>query len=825
MVDLSDLLDDDEEAILHPREIFLTLDRAPAFQFPRDIQTEIMNAWFDTRDQRDSIIKLNVGGGKTLLGLLLLQSCLNEEAGPALYICPDNQLVSQVLYEADQLGIEITKNPKDAGFQAGERICVTNVHTVFNGKSVFGVGQEGIKIPIGSVVVDDAHACLATINDQFKITLKNTHLAYQKIFELMEDALKAQARPRFLDLRDGDPRAVIEAPFWAWQDKADDILEALHAERTSDDLLFSYPLLREVLPLCRCIIGGQKLEIEPIFPPSDLIKSFAKAKRRIYMTATLSDDSILSTHFAADADKLKPPIVPASSQSMGERMILVPQDTNADLEFDDIRRLLVEVAKDHNVVVIVPSEKSARLWKHEANQILTSKDIVAGVDKLRKGHVGITVLINRYDGIDLPGDACRVLAIFDLPEVTSYREAADHTVLSTTDATLRRQVQRIEQGMGRGVRSNDDHCVVFLCGAKLAQRIKSPAGQTMLTPATRAQMDLSAKLTKKLAGATIEDLRDVADQCLNRDKTWIKVSKQTLLKIEADDGLSLDNTAIALRSAFDLARADDPIGAETVLSEAINAADDPDQEAWLKVRLAEIKHMVDPAEAQKVLASAHKTNSSVLKPIKGVTFQKLSPPTSDQAARVQTVHRKRFIDATSRVLEAKSIIADLAFDAERTDEFESALDAFGRYIGLTAQRPEKQLGEGPDNLWAFYGPHYFVIEAKSGATSMQGISKTDLGQLEQSMSWFAEKYTDAVDVTPIMVHHLRKPGPAATAVDGMRIITKSKMDALKSAFTKFCASLGDENVLNDVKRIGALLTAHSFTSSAFVSTYTVPPKS
>jgi replicative superfamily II helicase len=446
MVDLSDLLDDDEEAILHPREIFLTLDRAPAFQFPRDIQTEIMNAWFETRDQRDSIIKLNVGGGKTLVGLLLLQSCLNEGVGPALYVCPDNQLVSQVLDEACELGIETTEDPKDAGFQAGQRICVTNVHKVFNGRSVFGVGQEGIKIPIGSVVVDDAHACLATINDQFKISLKNTHPAYKKIFELMQEALKAQARPRFLDLRDGDPRAVIEVPFWAWQDKADDILEALHAERESDELLFSYPLLREVLPLCRCIIGGQHLEIEPIFPPSDLIKSFAKAKRRIYMTATLSDDSVLSTHFAADADKLKAPIVPKSSQSMGERMILVPQDTNADLEIDDIRQLLVDIAEDHNVVVIVPSDKSARLWKNDAHQILTSKNIVAGVDKLREGHVGLTVLINRYDGIDLPGNACRVLAIFDLPEVTSFREAADHAVLSTTDATLRRLVCSLKSG-------------------------------------------------------------------------------------------------------------------------------------------------------------------------------------------------------------------------------------------------------------------------------------------------------------------------------------------------------------------------------------------
>jgi hypothetical protein len=86
----------------------------------------------------------------------------------------------------------------------------------------------------------------------------------------------------------------------------------------------------------------------------------------------------------------------------------------------------------------------------------------------------LTVLVNRYDGIDLPHDACRVLAIVGLPEVTSYTELTDMAVLSDSQAGLRRQMQRIEQGMGRGVRSNDDYCVVLLIGARLTARVKSP---------------------------------------------------------------------------------------------------------------------------------------------------------------------------------------------------------------------------------------------------------------------------------------------------------------------------------------------------------------
>ena len=52
------------------------------------------------------------------------------------------------------------------------------------------------------------------------------------------------------------------------------------------------------------------------------------------------------------------------------------------------------------------------------DQVLVGDGVADGIEKLQEGHVGLTVLVNRYDGIDLPGDACRVLAIVDLPEVS-----------------------------------------------------------------------------------------------------------------------------------------------------------------------------------------------------------------------------------------------------------------------------------------------------------------------------------------------------------------------------------------------------------------------
>jgi len=820
-IKFDELLDHEEASVVNPRDIFLTLNRDKKFAFPRDIQTEVMKAWFTQRDNPDTVVKLNVGSGKTLVGLLLLQSSLNEGVLPAIYIVPDKQLVDQVLAEAEALGIDATDDPRDTAVQSGEKIAVTTVHRLFNGKSIFGVGNEGVKLKIGAIVIDDVHACIATINEQFRIDLPNTHPAYQAIFDIAKSDLQRQSPARFLDLKNGDPHAIMEIPYWTWLDHQQEILEALHANKGEDELLFCYPLLSGVLPQCRCVMTGQKLEIEPFCPPTDLIMAFSKAKRRIYMTATLADDSALVTHFRVNPEKLSNPIVPISSQSMDERMILMPQELNADFEVNDIRKLLVSLAKKQNVVVIVPSKPVAEAWKADADQILLADNVVDGIAKLRQQHVGLTVLVNRYDGIDLPYDACRVLAIVGLPEVTAYSELTDIAVLSDSQSALQRQMQRIEQGMGRGVRSNDDYCVVVLLGAKLTARVKSPEGTALLTPATQAQLDLSRKVAKQLVDVDLNDLREVIDQCLDRDPDWVKISKKALLKAKTQPGLAIDHKSVAVRTAFDRSRAGDHKAAVEVLRAAVNAASDNDEKAWLLQRAAAIEHHINPAESQRILLAAYKLNPNVLRPLEGVAYQKLSPHTVAQAKAVQKFHQARFLEAADRLLYANQLIDELLFHKIPADRFEAALDAAAEFIGIKSQRPEKLFGEGPDNLWALPTGMFLVIECKNNATSEKGISKADLGQLDQAITWFDTKYP-ASGSTPVVVHPLRTIGDGATAVPGMRVMTEEGLNNLRKSLEAFAKALSDPDTVNNLKKINGLISAYGF-GPEFLKCYTKSP--
>ena len=817
-IDFSDMFDDDDELPLHPRDIFFTLNRDPSFSFPRDIQTEVMNRWFDGRDNADNVIKLNVGSGKTLVGLLLLHSSLNERKGPALYVSPDNQLSQQVMQEAHLLGITVTADPRDADYAAGDKICVVNVHKLFNGKSVFGVGSA--RIDVGTVVIDDAHACVSTITQQFRITLWNTHKAYQKIVATLSGDLRGYNEARFLDIEAGDPHAHMEVPFWSWDSHHTQILRALHEHRGDDELQFAYPLLKELLRQCRCVVGGQRLEIAPHCPATDLIQPFRRATRRIYMTATLADDSVIVTHFGANPNNFATPIVPSSSQSMGERMILMPQELNSDLKTAHLRELLTQLAKEVNVVVIVPSKLAAQDWQDIADQVLVSNEVADGVEKLRVSHVGLTVLVNRYDGIDLPGAACRVLAIVDLPEVSSYADLVDSEVLTGTAVNLHRQLERIEQGMGRGVRSNDDYCAVVLFGAKLTGRLRSADGMAMLTPATSAQLGLSRRIAKKLDKPAISDIKDVVLQCIHRDPDWIKVSKKVLVGLKGDDTLRLDTGKVAIRAAFDKARANQHNEAVAILDAAIDATADGQVKAWLLARKAAFQHPVDADGAQKTLVAAHGMDSGVIKPMYGATYKRLTPSTAKQAAALIANHGSRVSDPTTMKLFADALCDDLQFSAETSGTFEAAINDLAWFIGISGQRPERDYKEGPDNLWALPNNAFLIIECKNGVTSGDGISKRDAGQLGQSVAWFKERYPASTSVA-IIVHSASTLGQGASVVEGMRVIATRHLEKLRNNLRDFAKQLVNPDVASNASEVANRLVQCELNADAFVNAFSV----
>lgn len=801
-----------------PRKIFTTLKRDPRFKRPLDEQSDVLDAWYERRAARDLTIKMNTGGGKTVVGLLCLQSSLNENVKPAVYITPDNFLVAQVLSEARALGISATENEKDPDFIAGRSILVVNVHKLFNGRSVFGVGEK--KIPIGSIVIDDAHACLGVVHDQFGIKARAGSAIYEALIDLFEEHLKAQSPTGLLDIKANDASVVMALPYWAWQANQDDVIRVLHAQRDSAELEWSWPLLKECIPLCTCIFGGAHLEIAPEFVPIDRIPSFASAQRRVYMTATLADDTILVSNFQADASEVAKPIRPKGGGDIGDRMILAPQEINPKYTVEQIKTLVADTAQRINVVVIVPSNSRVEFWKDVADQVLNKDNIQAGVERLRAGHVGVTILINKYDGIDLPGSACELLVIDGLPEVYGLSERLEMLLLDGTKRQLVRQIQRIEQGMGRGVRSSDDHCVVLLLGGKLTQRIHQPEAEEMFSSATRAQIALGREVSAQSRAKSLAELKPILNLCLDQDDKWVQAGRNAIVNAPAVRGGNLDANQVRLRAAFDAARVSRYDVAVEKAQEAVNTESEEKVKGYLKQQLAQYTNFTNTARAQELQLSALSLNPRLLKPIAGTTYSKLCAPAAGQAAAA-VAFMQRFLEGNDLNIWVNGLLDDLDWGEQGSNRFEAAILDLGSFLGFGSERPEEKFGRGPDNLWALGSLKYLVIECKSGAVLTERISKSDTNQLNGSMVWFKEKYDNSCSATPIMVHPKTVFEHAASPPQDLRIVNPDGLKRLRDAIVAFSISLSTTGAFRDTREVEKQLKHHKLSAADILGLCTV----
>ena len=333
---------------LEPAAIYDTLDRASDKGELRPVQAEVLQAWnSDFRSRRDVILKLHTGQGKTLIGLLILQSKLNEGVGPAVYVCPNNYLIDQTCSQARQFGIRyctaVGDLPND--FFDSKSILITSVQKLFNGRSKFGIGNQSIKI--GSLVLDDCHACIDSIRDAFAIRIKRGEPAYQQILDLFSKELELQGAGTFSDIRGGEESALIPVPYWDWREKSQEVTSILQKKVSEEpqkssndsskrtqrpDIWFVWPLVKDIIKDCFCVISGGGLEIIPKLSPLDLFGSYYRASHRVFMSATVTDDSFLVKGLRLASETIRNPLVSKNERWSGEKMILIPSLIHESLD-------------------------------------------------------------------------------------------------------------------------------------------------------------------------------------------------------------------------------------------------------------------------------------------------------------------------------------------------------------------------------------------------------------------------------------------------------------------------------------------------------------
>jgi len=564
-----------------------------------------------------------------------------------------------------------------------------------------------------------------------------------------------------------------------------------------------------------------RLEIKPRFLPIDTIASFSGASRRIYMTATLADDGVLVSHLQANPELIKNPVIPQGGGDIGDRMIIAPQEINTAITNEEIKALVAHLSKTRNVAVIVPSHARAEYWSEVSDQVLDSKNLTDGVEKMRSGHVGLTVLVNKYDGIDLPGNACQLLVIDGLPEAQSLSETIESKLLEGTDPYLLKQIQRIEQGMGRGVRSSEDHCVVLLMGAQLAQKTHLKKARDKFSRATKAQLDLGNQITNQIKKGSIADMVEVMNLCFERNPEWVETSRKAVLSAPEQTGGYLDDKVVSLRKAFDSARIERFDLACKELQEVVNSVGDPILKGYYKQQLAEYQNHINPTTAQETQLSALQLNPRLLKPIDGVRYTKLTPVAADQSLAAMAF-MAQFDTSNDLVMWTNGILEDLSWGSDHM-KFEGAVKSVGDLLGFGSQRPETENGVGPDNLWALGAQKYVIIECKNEATGKE-IIKHDCNQLNGSLAWFKEKYDHTCEGVPVIIHPSQVFNMAGTPFEGTRVIDGESLNKFKEKIGYYVTSLADGNNYKNSVEIGKLLKHYGLSSDVIINNITVSPK-
>lgn len=773
MVDFEKLLDKEKLTLsIDPLTIFEDLDKESGKEYLRPAQESILQEWHEKlRNKKDIIVKLHTGQGKTLIGLLMLQSSINEEKGPAVYICPNNYLVTQTIEHAQSFGIKtvqftegFTAPPLE--FRNSKAILVANCYKLFNGRSVFGVAGSGREpIHLGAVVMDDAHKCLDIIRESFSVIVEREskdgtiNPLYNDLLTLFEESLKGQAQGTYMDILDGKD-CFMAVPFWNWYDRRQEVLDVLRKYKDNKELRFVWDLLKNKIDQCMCLISGKRLEIAPRLLPIDLISSFAQAKRRIFLSATLTEDAFLVRDLGIEPESVSIPLSYKKTQYSGERLILIPTLVDTSLERERIISWLSGLAATNGnfgVVSIVPSFYHAMDWRNFRAEVTDVKHLYQNIDSLKisikaKDAKRVLVLVNEYDGVDLPDSTCRILCLDSLPSYISLADKYAQEVRPDSKVVRRQLAQRVEQGIGRAIRGSSDWCIVVIAGNNLTDFLSENAKRAYLSNEAQMQVKIGEELASEMRteGAQLKVIEKLINQCLNRDTGWKEFYKSRMAKVETKkpskgylDRALLEREAEALYQKGHVQKAVDK------LQELIAIADQTDRGWFLQLK-ATYLYPTDHTRSMDAQLKAFTENERLFRPPSGISYSKLSSKGTNRASRIlEWIIKHDSHNAT--IIQVSTIMDKLTFGSP-SDLFEEGIKEFGEVLGFLSDRPEKLTGSGPDNLWRIESKNCWIIECKSGVHEDRSeISKTETGQMSTSIQWFKENYEGDMGL-PVFVH-------------------------------------------------------------------------
>lgn len=755
-------------------------------------QGDALRTWNKDRRTADTAIVLNTGAGKTLVGLLAAQSLVNETSGHVVYACSSIQLVEQTSAKALGYGLEVTtyfrSNFDNSLYQQGLAPCITTYQALFNGKSRFFRGT------LAAVVFDDAHAAEHLIRDHFTLCISRS--AFPELFVDVSELYRSyfdrigQAVGYSEMLSKQEPSKSFFVPPFALREQ----LSALQSLLVQTDLtssvetLFAWEHLRDHIDLCACFIGGTEIYFTPPVVPVSTLPYFQDQVRRLYLSATLpAGDAFLRT-FGRTVEKV---IAPTTTAGECERLILLPGLNKGCQKQEDLK-IAKQIIAGQKALILVPTTGRANQWSDTVT--LQTTDVTGQVEDFKVASAPEKlILVARYDGVDLPGDTCRVMVIDGLPSGVGPLERYLWEQLGMAKVLRSTIASRVIQSFGRIFRGMSDHGVVVVVGKPLVDWLLTPVNQGALPEFLRRQLEIGKEISRQ--AASIQEFVDAARQALGRDAGWLKYYQENMAKpgshdrVQPDDSDELKASAAYVdfghllwaRNYAKAAKQLEPLLDGIFQMSAVAGA-------WTALWLGySFELMGDLTSARALYRRSHNAAKNI-------------PPLEVQAVAVAHQYSEqvrdvaRYLDCGSQGLSLvlRRFDADLSAlkaPGSSVPQIEEAIRSLGEYLGLSSTRPEKEYGTGPDDLWRVPSGAALCMEVKSDKGTSQHYWKKDVGQLSDHVQWVRDN-CDAIEIVPAFVGPTLGAAPDANPSPDVEVIELSEFaalaDSLRAALDDVC---------------------------------------
>ncbi|WP_435579544.1 DEAD/DEAH box helicase [Gilvibacter sp.] len=424
--------------------------------------------------EKDVAIELPTGSGKTLIGLLIAEFKRRQSKSKVVYLCPTRQLVHQVVEMANKnYGInaisfvgskkEYPKSDKTK-YNNAEAIAVTTYSSLFNVNPFFYDPEF--------IIIDDAHASenYISTNWSLRVVREEHDDLYLNIIEFLSDYIPRNVYIRMLDegIDPLDKRTIYLVPIYAIHNQLVELGTLISSFIEEYDLRYQWSLLKDNLHACNIFYSWGEILIRPIIPPSLTNSAFNNATQRIFMSATLGNGGDLER--ITGIAKIYRIGLPDGwdRHSLGRRFFVFP---SLELEEEESMAFMRDAIKSTpRSVLLVSSNRDVDQF-HDlfndwelAHKFYTANDIEDSKDEFLLEEKAVAVLANRFDGIDFPGDDCRLLIVKNIPYHANIQERYLQSRVDASIIFYDRNRTRLIQAIGRCTRSPKDFAAVIVAG-------------------------------------------------------------------------------------------------------------------------------------------------------------------------------------------------------------------------------------------------------------------------------------------------------------------------------------------------------------------------